>query len=110
MTTTDLPDPSATRTSDASAATSEPVLLRVLRVIALVETVSFAILLGCSVLKRTTSFNAVPVMGPVHGVLFLALVALVLQQRDRLAWSARKTLLALTLGSPFAHFFVRSTR
>jgi integral membrane protein len=99
MTTTDLP-----------ATTVEPVLLRALRVIALVETVSFAILLGCSVLKRTTSFNAVPVMGPVHGVLFLALVALVLHQRRRLAWSAGKTLLALTLGSPFAHFFVRSTR
>jgi integral membrane protein len=101
MTTTDLPD---------TAVTSEPVALRALRVVALVETVSFAILLVCSVLKRTSSFNAVPVMGPVHGALFLALVALVLQQRERLAWSARKILLALTLGSPFAHFFVRSTR
>ncbi|MCW2599859.1 MAG: rane protein [Frankiales bacterium] len=83
--------------------------MRALRLVALVETVSFALLLGCSVLKRTTSFNAVPVMGPVHGVLFLVLVALVLHQRDRLAWSVRKTALALTVGSPFAHFFVRST-
>ena len=99
MTTTDLAD-----------TTVEPVLLRALRVVALVETVSFAVLLVCSVLKRTTSFNAVPVMGPVHGVLFLALVALVLDQRRRLAWSAGRTLLALTVGSPFAHFFVRSTR
>ncbi len=99
MTTTDLAD-----------TTVEPVLLRALRVVALVETVSFAVLLVCSVLKRTTSFNAVPVMGPVHGVLFLALVALVLDERRRLAWSAGRTLLALTVGSPFAHFFVRSTR
>lgn len=82
--------------------------MRALRLVALTETVSFAILLVCSVLKRTTSFNAVPVMGPVHGVLFLALVYLVLQHREELAWSVRRTALVLTIGSPFAHFFVRS--
>ena len=85
----------------------ERVELRALRVVALVETVSFGILLVCSVLKRTTSFNAVPVMGPIHGVLFLALVYLVLSQREQLAWSVRRTALVLTIGSPFAHFFVR---
>lgn len=83
--------------------------MRALRLVALTETVSFAVLLVCSVLKRTTSFNAVPVMGPVHGALFLALVYLVLQHRDELAWSARRTALVLTIGSPFAHFFVRGT-
>jgi integral membrane protein len=90
-----------------TTAVLEPVALRALRLVALVETVSFGILLVCSLLKRTTSFNAVPVMGPVHGALFLALVYLVLDQRERLGWSARKVVLALTIGSPFAHFLVR---
>lgn len=80
-----------------------------LRTIALVETISFFVLITCSVLKRTTSFNAVPVMGPIHGVLFLALVGLVVAQRTRLGWSPLKTLLVVTIGSPFAHFFVRAT-
>ena len=78
-----------------------------LRRVALAETVSFGILLVCSVLKRTTDFNAVPVMGPVHGVLFIALVLLVLDQRAALGWSALRTLVVCTIGSPFAHFFVR---
>ena len=86
---------------------AERLELRALRLVALVETVSFGILLVCSVLKRTTSFNAVPVMGPIHGVLFIALVCLVLSQREQLAWSVRRTALVLTIGSPFAHFLVR---
>ncbi len=86
----------------------EPLALRALRVVALVETCSFAVLLVCSVLKRTTSFNAVPVMGPIHGVLFLGLVVLVLDQRERLGWSWVKTAFVATIGSPFAHFFVRN--
>jgi integral membrane protein len=93
-----------------TSAAVEPVALRALRAVALVETLSFAILLVCSVLKRTTELNAVPVMGPVHGALFLALVALVLDQRERLGWSGLKTLLVLTIGSPLAHFFVRGAR
>jgi integral membrane protein len=83
--------------------------LRALRTVALVETISFFVLITCSVLKRTTDFNAVPVLGPIHGVLFLALMGLVAAQRTRLGWSALKTLLVVTIGSPFAHFFVRAT-
>ena len=87
--------------------TPDPIKLCLLKRIALVETVSFAILLVCSVLKRTTSFNAVPVMGPIHGVLFLGLVYLVLSQWQALGWSAVKTAVVCTIGSPFAHFFLR---
>jgi integral membrane protein len=86
-----------------------PDALAPLRKVALIETISFFVLITCSVLKRTTSFNAVPVLGPIHGVLFLALVGLVVAQRSRLGWSALKTLLVVTIGSPFAHFFVRAT-
>jgi integral membrane protein len=45
-----------------------------LRLVSAPEAVSFLLLLVCSVLKRTTTFNAVPVMGMVHGILFLLYV------------------------------------
>ena len=88
----------------------EPGALRALRVVAAVEGVSFVVLLVCSALKRTTSFDAVPVMGPVHGTLFLLLVALTLSQRRLLGWSWRFTAVMLTVGSPGAHFAVHATR
>lgn len=84
--------------------------LRALRVVAPVEGVSFVLLLVCSVLKRTTGPDLVPVMGPVHGVLFLALVVLVLDNLRTLGWGAVFTLVMLTVGSPGAHFAVRATR
>ena len=97
-------------TTTPSGRTTEPTELRVLRVVALIEGVSFVLLLVSSVLKRTTSFNAVPILGPVHGTLFLALVVLTLSQRRLLGWSPRFTALMLTVGSPGAHFAVRATR
>lgn len=85
-------------------------MIRALRVVALLETISFAVLLVGSVLKRTTGPDLVPVLGPVHGGLFLALVVLVLASLDRLRWSWPFTLGMLTIGSPGAHFAVRATR
>ena len=87
----------------------EPLALRALRVVAFVESASFGILVMCSVLKRTTSFNAVPAVGSAHGALFVMLVLLVLSQQNRLGWSPRRTAVVLTVGSPFAHFVVRRT-
>ena len=86
-----------------------PALLRALRVVALVEGVSFVLLLVCSVLKRTTEVDLVPVLGPVHGTLFVALVLLVLAQLRTLLWGPVFTLVMLTVGSPGAHFAVRRT-
>jgi integral membrane protein len=83
--------------------------VRALRTVALLESVSFAVLLVCSVLKRTTDLDLVPVMGPVHGLLFVGLVVLVLEARDRIGWSWPFTALMLTVGSPGAHFAVRAT-
>lgn len=85
-------------------------MLRALRVVALLETASFAVLLVGSVLRRTTDVDIVPVLGPIHGALFLGLVALVLATLDRLRWSWWFTLVMLTVGSPGAHFAVRATR
>ena len=85
-------------------------MIRALRVVALVESLSFAVLLLGSVLKRTSGPDLVPVLGPLHGVLFLALVVLVLACLPQLRWSWWFTLVLLTIGSPGAHFAVRATR
>jgi integral membrane protein len=80
-----------------------------LRVVALLESLSFAVLLVGSVLRRTTDVDIVPVLGPVHGVLYVGLVVLVLATLDRLRWSWWFTLVMLTVGSPGAHFAVAAT-
>lgn len=61
--------------------------LRRLRLVSAPEAVSFLILLVCSVLKRTTEFNAVPVMGAVHGVLFILYVIFWADAWNRARWS-----------------------
>ncbi|WP_018544550.1 DUF3817 domain-containing protein [Streptomyces sp. LaPpAH-108] len=61
--------------------------IRRLRLVSAPEAVSFLILLLCSVLKRTTDFNAVPVMGAVHGVLFILYVLFWLDAWNRAKWS-----------------------
>lgn len=75
-----------------------------LRVLSACEGVSFALLLVCSVLKRTTGPDLVPVMGSVHGALFLACVALVVVNLRRLRWGWFFTLVMITIGSPGLHF------
>ena len=82
---------------------------RALRLVALLETVSFGVLLVGSVLRRTTDVDIVPLVGAVHGGLFLALVVLVLDNLGRLRWAPWFTLVMLTIGSPGAHFAVRAT-
>ena len=84
-------------------------MMPALRLVALLETLSFAVLLVGSVLKRTTGPDIVPVLGPVHGALFVGLVVLVLANLQQLRWSWWFTLLMLTIGSPGAHFAVQAT-
>ena len=90
--------------------TRERSAVDVLRVVALLESLSFAVLLVGSVLKRSTGPDLVPVLGPLHGALFVALVLLVLGCLPRLRWAPGFTLVMLTVGSPGAHFAVRATR
>ncbi len=84
-------------------------MVPVLRVVALLESLSFLVLLVGSVLKRTTDLDLVPVLGPLHGALFLSLVLLVLATLPQLRWSLWFTAVMLTVGSPGAHFAVRAT-
>jgi integral membrane protein len=63
--------------------------LRRLRLVSAPEAISFLLLLVCSVLKRTTDFNAVPVMGAVHGVLFILYVLFWADAWNRTKWSVK---------------------
>ena len=98
-----------TTSSTAPPTTTEPAVFRALRVVAACEGVSFVLLLVCSVLKRTTGPDLVPVMGSVHGLLFVSAVLLVLTDLPRLRWGWLFTLVMLTVGSPGLHFPVRAT-
>ncbi|MGC9380793.1 DUF3817 domain-containing protein [Streptomyces sp. MH13] len=61
--------------------------LRRLRLVSGPEAISFLLLMVCSVLKRTTDFNAVPVMGAVHGFLFVVYVIFWADAWNRAKWS-----------------------
>ncbi|KOV60767.1 membrane protein [Streptomyces sp. MMG1121] len=70
------------------------------------EAVSFLILLVCSVLKRTTDFNAVPVMGAVHGVLFVLYVLFWADAWNRTKWPLKTAALYFVLSVlPTGGFF-----
>nr|WP_202451581.1 DUF3817 domain-containing protein [Streptomyces sp. SID4948] len=80
--------------------------LRRLQLISAPEAVSFLLLLVCSVLKRTTDFNAVPTMGMVHGVLFLIWVAFWGLAWYRAQWPWRRSALYFLLSVlPTGGFF-----
>ncbi|MEU6364171.1 DUF3817 domain-containing protein [Streptomyces sp. NPDC046931] len=63
--------------------------LRRLRLVSAPEAVSFLLLLVCSVLKRTTDFDAVPIMGSIHGVLFILYVIFWADAWNRTKWSVK---------------------
>ncbi|MCG7205953.1 DUF3817 domain-containing protein [Streptomyces arenae] len=80
--------------------------IRRLRLVSAPEAVSFLILLLCSVLKRTTDFNAVPVMGAVHGVLFILYVIFWADAWNRAKWPAGTAALYFVLSVlPTGGFF-----
>lgn len=80
--------------------------LRRLRLVSAPEAVSFLLLIICSVLKRTTEFNAVPVMGMVHGVLFILYVLFWLDAWNRTKWDVKTAALYFVLSVlPAGGFF-----
>ncbi|MEO7198394.1 MAG: DUF3817 domain-containing protein [Solirubrobacterales bacterium] len=75
--------------------------LRNFRYVALTEATSFLLLLGSSYLKHANDQPlGVDVLGPIHGLLFIAYVVLALGIRAELGWSGKTTLLIL-LGAVF---------
>ncbi len=80
--------------------------LRRLRLVSAPEAVSFLVLLVCSVLKRTTDFNAVPVMGAVHAVLFIIYVIFWVDAWNKTKWSVKTAALYFVLSVlPTGGFF-----
>lgn len=80
--------------------------LRRLRLVSTPEAISFLLLLVCSVLKRTTDFNAVPVMGAVHGVLFILYVLFWADAWNRTKWPLGRAALYFVLSVlPAGGFF-----
>ncbi|WP_030023413.1 DUF3817 domain-containing protein [Streptomyces monomycini] len=80
--------------------------LRRLRLVSAPEAVSFLLLLVCSVLKRTTSFDGVMVMGMVHGVLFILYVVFWLDAWNRAKWQFKTAALYFVLSVlPTGGFF-----
>ncbi len=70
--------------------------IRWFKVIALAEAVSYLVLLAASVAKRTLDApEFVAVIGPIHGVIFLAYVALALYVRERLGWTGWTTVMVI---------------
>jgi integral membrane protein len=84
------------------------ITLKTFRIVALTEATSFLILLVASVIKRTNDAEiGVTIMGPVHGALFVAYVALAILLRPEQGWSTKTTALIL-LGAvvPFGGYVV----
>ncbi|CAL9420655.1 hypothetical protein SUDANB6_01844 [Streptomyces sp. enrichment culture] len=80
--------------------------LRRLRLVSAPEAISFLLLLVCSVLKRTTDFNAVPAMGMIHGVLFILYVIFWADAWNRAKWPLRTAALYFVLSVlPTGGFF-----
>ncbi|MEN2421963.1 MULTISPECIES: DUF3817 domain-containing protein [Streptomyces] len=80
--------------------------LRRLRLVSAPEAVSFLLLLVCSVLKRTTSFDGVMVMGMVHGILFILYVVFWLDAWNRTKWQFKTAALYFVLSVlPTGGFF-----
>ncbi|KUF16051.1 DUF3817 domain-containing protein [Streptomyces silvensis] len=71
--------------------------LRRLRLVSIPEAVSFLLLIVCSVLKRTTDFNAVPAMGMIHGLLFVLYVLFWLDAWNRAKWQLKTAALYFVL-------------
>lgn len=65
--------------------------LRRLRLVSVPEGISWIVLLVCTIIKYTVAegFNVAPVLGPIHGVLFILYVIFWLDAWNRTKWDAR---------------------
>ncbi|MEU3936717.1 DUF3817 domain-containing protein [Streptomyces sp. NPDC029044] len=80
--------------------------IRRLRLVSAPEATSFLLLLVCSVLKRTTEFDAVFPMGLIHGVLFILYVIFWADAWNRTKWDLKTAALYFVLSVlPTGGFF-----
>jgi integral membrane protein len=84
------------------------VTLRNFRYVALVEATTFLLLLAASVIKNTGGTEiGVKVLGPIHGLLFIAYVVMALNLRESAGWTGKQTVWIL-IGAvlPFGGYVV----
>ncbi|MFD0688397.1 DUF3817 domain-containing protein [Actinomadura fibrosa] len=84
-------------------------IVRAFRIVSIAEAVSFLVLLLIAMpFKYMADAPAgVQIMGPIHGILFLAYVGLVFVVRQPLRWDLKRTALALVASVlPVAPFLV----
>lgn len=79
---------------------------KTLRIVAVLEAISFLVLLVATVVKETGGTKrGVKLMGPLHGVLFLVYALLVLLVASDEKWRLKRTLLTLLCAVlPFGGF------
>jgi integral membrane protein len=81
------------------------------RIVALIEAISFLALLAATIFHRVLdgSDAGVNVLGPIHGMLFLAYVLLALLVREEQGWSVGQTLIVIVASAiPFGAFVVNA--
>jgi integral membrane protein len=67
--------------------------LRNFKLVALIEATSFLLLLIASYVKRANDQPlGVEILGPIHGLLFIAYVVMAVSVRDRAGWTGKQTL------------------
>ncbi|HEX2191796.1 MAG TPA: DUF3817 domain-containing protein [Acidimicrobiales bacterium] len=78
------------------------------RVVAVVEAVTYLVLLGAVVLYRVLDGpDFISVLGPVHGIAFLVYLVLVLRIRESQGWNLGRTLVVIIAAAiPFGGFWV----
>jgi integral membrane protein len=78
------------------------------RTVAYIEAVSFLILLTASFVKRVVEGpDLVPVVGMVHGIIFLIYLILVLKVRPSQGWGLGRTIWVIVAAAiPLGGFFV----
>ena len=83
-------------------------MISTFRTVAYVEAVSFLALLTASFVKRVIEGpDLVPVLGAVHGVIFLVYVVFVLKVRGSQGWGVGRTIWVIVAAAiPFGGFFV----
>lgn len=70
--------------------------VRAFRAVAVAEAVSWLALIVATIVKYTAEHPiGVRILGPIHGLLFIAYVILALTVRPQLRWTARTTLIVL---------------
>ncbi|MEU2063880.1 DUF3817 domain-containing protein [Streptomyces sp. NPDC013455] len=69
--------------------------IRRLRLISVPEGISWIVLAACTIIKYTVAsgFDAAPVLGPIHGVLFVLYVLFWLDAWNRTKWNGGKAAL-----------------